>query len=44
MRVVMKAPALLLIGLFFGGQAAWGQSDEKAKLVDAAKKEGKVVW
>src|SRR6266498_2495562 len=28
----------------FSGQPAWGQSDEKAKLIDAAKKEGKLVW
>jgi iron(III) transport system substrate-binding protein len=40
---------LVCVGLgtiFFslGGQPAWGQSDEKAKLIDAAKKEGKLVW
>ncbi len=32
--------------IFFSlsGQPAWGQSDEKTKLIDAAKKEGKLVW
>src|SRR6266704_2962847 len=40
---------LVCVGLgtiFFslGGQPACGQSDEKSKLIDAAKKEGKLVW
>src|SRR5262245_45417429 len=44
MRVPVKASALLVIALCFGGSAAWGQGDERAKLVEGAKKEGKLIW
>ena len=30
--------------LSIGATSAWGQADEKAKLGEGAKKEGKVVW
>ncbi|HEY3154691.1 MAG TPA: hypothetical protein VGK65_23725, partial [Candidatus Binatia bacterium] len=35
-----------LWAIFFslGAASAWGQSDEKAKLIEGAKKEGKLVW
>jgi hypothetical protein len=40
---------LVCVGLwaifsFLGGQPAWGQIDERTKLIEAAKKEGKLVW
>src|SRR5688572_1542429 len=35
---------LSAILLSIGMPAAWGQADEKAKLVEGAKKEGKLVW
>src|SRR4026209_1518098 len=36
--------SLWAIFLSIGVTAAWGQADEKAKLVEGAKKEGKLVW
>ncbi len=40
---------LVCVGLwaifsFLGGQPAWGQIDERTKLIEAAKKEGKLLW
>src|SRR6266542_794986 len=40
---------LVCVGLwtiFFslGGHSAWGQTDERTKLIEEAKKEGKLVW
>src|SRR2546426_10128094 len=40
---------LVCVGLwaifsFLGGQPAWGQIDERTKLIEGAKKEGKLVW
>ena len=35
---------LAAIILLLGGELAWSQSDERAKLVEAAKKEGKLNW
>ena len=38
--------ALLLCAMVFcvSAQPAWGQADENAKLVEGAKKEGKLFW
>src|SRR5512145_2626910 len=47
MRSALKTMVSLgLWAIFFtlGTTTAWGQVDEKAKLVEASKKEGKLVW
>ena len=36
--------SLLMVIWLSGGQLAWSQSDERAKQIDAAKKEGKLSW
>ena len=30
--------------LAMGGQIAWAQSDDRTKMIEAAKKEGRLVW
>lgn len=47
MSSVLTALVSLSLGLVFlsmGAPSAWGQADEKAKLIEGAKKEGKLVW
>src|SRR6266850_3376931 len=36
--------SLWIMTLTIGVVSAWGQADEKAKLIEGAKKEGKLVW
>lgn len=36
--------ALAMVLVAFTGAPAWSQTDERAKLIEAAKKEGKLVW
>ena len=36
--------SLWIIVFSMGALSAWGQTDERAKLVEGAKKEGKLVW
>ncbi len=36
--------SLWIIVFSMGALSAWGQTDERAKLVEGAKKEGKIVW
>ena len=36
--------SLWIMTLAIGVVSAWGQADEKAKLVEGAKKEGKLIW
>jgi iron(III) transport system substrate-binding protein len=36
--------SLWIMTLAIGVGSAWGQADEKAKLVEGAKKEGKLIW
>ena len=44
--VLTTMVSLGLWAIFFslGATSAWGQAEEKAKLVEGAKKEGKLVW
>jgi iron(III) transport system substrate-binding protein len=43
---VGKVVSLNLIAVLFcsGARHAWAQTDDRAKMIDAAKKEGKLVW
>ena len=36
--------SLWIMTLAIGVVSAWGQADEKAKLIEGAKKEGKLIW
>ena len=42
--VTLVSLGLSVILLSVGAPAAWGQADEKSKLVEGAKKEGKLIW
>ena len=44
--VLTTMASLGLSAIFFsiGAASAWRQADEKAKLIEGAKKEGKLVW
>jgi iron(III) transport system substrate-binding protein len=44
MNRVFNALVLCAIVFCVSAQSAWGQADENAKLVEGAKKEGKLVW
>ncbi len=42
--VARKSLKLALLFLLVIGQSAWAQSDDRTKMIEAAKKEGKLVW
>src|SRR5262245_46868398 len=45
MAGTFRNAAIFSLGLLiFAGQVAWGQGDERTKLVEAAKTEGKLIW
>jgi len=44
MRIPFKVLGLCAVLVCSSAQSAWGQADENAKLVEGAKKEGKLVW
>src|SRR4026207_342063 len=44
MRIPFKVLGLCAVLVCSSAQSAWGQADENAKLVEGAKKEGRLVW
>ena len=42
--IATRAVKLTLLVLFVTGHAALAQTDDRAKMIEAAKKEGKLVW
>ena len=43
-RTFSSAAIFALVLSIYAGHLAWGQGDERARLVQAAKKEGKLIW
>jgi iron(III) transport system substrate-binding protein len=43
-RIRLSIISFVLAGLALGAGGAWGQSDHTAKLIEGAKKEGKLIW
>jgi iron(III) transport system substrate-binding protein len=43
-RIHLSIISFALVGLFFCAGRAWAQSDHTAKLIEGAKKEGKLIW
>ncbi len=42
--IARKSLQLALLVFFVTGQLAWAQNDDRTKMVEAAKKEGKLIW
>jgi iron(III) transport system substrate-binding protein len=42
--IARKSLKLVLLFFFVTGQLAWAQNDDRTKMIEAAKKEGKLIW